>query len=183
MFDFGSSHSLKRNCYRPQPHKRAAHWLQQFSPKQSLCLQNIYHLFLRGILWWGVDCGNVGFQGPLPQAIRTIYNRGESCFPILGRRSNMLSVFVVLRQGFLYVTSPDCDLQGQDFNMQPGGGEYPVPGPHNCFSDICRWGGSAGFIRPWLAAHTQVVCSRVWSCWNEGQHLQVWGNGSWMESS
>lgn len=38
--------------------------------------------------------------------------------------------------------------------------------------------GPVGFIEKWPPTWSRAVCSRVWSGWDEGQHLQIWGHGS-----
>ena len=41
-----------------------------------------------------------------------------------------------------------------------------------------RWYGLVGFFEPGPPACPGAVCSRVWSSWDENQHIQVRGHGS-----
>lgn len=44
----------------------------------------------------------------------------------------------------------------------------------DCIAVCCGWCGSVGLIELEPSAGTGLVCSQVWSRWNDDQHLQVW---------
>ena len=61
--------------------------------------------------------------------------------------------------------------------MQPGRWGVPVWWPQNRVSAFCRWCGSVNVVGPWPSALTGAVRSRVWSGWDENQHLKIRDHG------
>lgn len=112
------------------------------------------------------------------RAVRSLYNWSRSWGFVVKSKPDLY-----LRQGCPLSPIPYLSLIFMDRICRHSHGGVQLSSTlEPLISPLCRWCCPVCFNNPGSSACTGVVCSRVWSRWDENQHLQVQGHGSGPES-